>query len=820
MAAAATATGHMAPGPGRSRPSSPGGSHDGPSTSAAAEAPQLPEPWDGLDTRILSDLARRGLLSTLDTIKEAKTLMLDPSLAGPLGLVADVSSLKQHGVEKMFWLEPASPAFVSKTDTQHSQSSSKAGLKSVNAPTKSVVYICRPEIRWMKAIAEHLRADRAVRPTSPLQHTYTIAFVPHRTEPCLQFLDQESVLRDISLLDFGLEFVPLDHDLISLEDETAWKKVYCDGDHTPIFRSAQSLMTIQHAYGMFPRILGKGALARRLADLLIRQRREHLASDPSNPALTTPSQYIDSLIIIDRSVDYATPLCTQLTYEGLVDEVVGISNGHVEVDPALLSGQGQQGGPGPSQQQASGSGTPLQMTSTPKKRKHRLDAASDLLFAEIRNLNFAVVGDRLHRAAKRLNQDYEGRHQAKTVSQIRAFVGKLGGLQSEHASLRLHTGLTEKIMEWTAREEFNRMLEVQQNSVAGLDLPAQYAAIEDMINEERDLLGVLRLLCLTSVVGQGGAGGIKPKNLEFVKRELLQTYGYQHLPLLLTLQRVGLLTKASAVPTAPSVGGVSLGALTSVVGGGSSGAGGLSSGSGAASSSVTGSGSTHEGGTGGFASVRRSLRLINDDVDERNPTDIAYVYSGYAPLSVRLVQAVAQKEALLDVNRDRDRDGSSGAANQTAGSSARRPVTSRPRAHPIVGWRGFEDAVNQLPGATFDEIQTAHSVQRVHASAGSQGGGLTSASPSAGAGAARASSSTSTANGSGSATAISTLLPPSDPEAITTTLVFFLGGVTFTELASLRFMSQQTRNRRFVVATTNTINGDKIIKDLSHGSLS
>lgn len=594
-----------------------------------------------------------------------------------------------------------------------------------------------------------------MRPTSPLQHTYTISFVPHRTEPCLQFLDQELVLSDVSLLDFGLEFVPLDHDLISLEDDTAWKKIYCDGDHTPIFRSAQSLMTLQHAYGLFPRILGKGALARRLADLLIRQRREHLASDPSSPALTTPSQLIDSLIIIDRSVDYATPLCTQLTYEGLVDEVVGISNGHVEVDPALLTGQAQAPGVG-GQPHASGSGTPLQMTSTPKKRKHRLDASTDLLLAEIRDLNFAVVGDRLHRAAKRLNQDYEGRHQAKTVSQIRAFVGKLGGLQSEHASLRLHTGLTEKIMEWTAREEFNRMLEVQQNSVAGIDLQGQYQAIEDMVNEERDLVGVLRLLCLTSVVGLGSpAGGIKAKNLEFVKREILQTYGYQHLPLLLALQKVGLLTRASAQSTGVGNAGGLGGALSSVVGGGVSGA--------ASSGDADARGNAEEGGKGGFASVRKSLRLINDDVDERAPADISYVYSGYAPLSVRLVQAVAQKEALLDPLRSTD---------------PTRPVRSvKPRAHPIVGWRGFEDAVNQLPGPTFDQVQSAAS----------------DASPSTDA----------------------ALLPPQDPDTVSSTLVFFLGGVTYTELAALRFMNSQTRNRRFVVATTNTINGNKIITDLA-----
>jgi hypothetical protein len=32
---------------------------------------------------------------------------------------------------------------------------------------------------------------------------------------------------------------------------------------------------------------------------------------------------IDRLILIDRSVDYFTPMCSQLTYEGLVDETFG-----------------------------------------------------------------------------------------------------------------------------------------------------------------------------------------------------------------------------------------------------------------------------------------------------------------------------------------------------------------------------------------------------------------------------------------------------------------------------------------------------------------
>jgi hypothetical protein len=42
--------------------------------------------------------------------------------------------------------------------------------------------------------------------------------------------------------------------------------------------------------------------------------------------LSLPSEQIDSLIVLDRRVDMVTPLLTQLTYEGLIDELVGITN--------------------------------------------------------------------------------------------------------------------------------------------------------------------------------------------------------------------------------------------------------------------------------------------------------------------------------------------------------------------------------------------------------------------------------------------------------------------------------------------------------------
>ncbi|KAL9932819.1 hypothetical protein V8E36_008518 [Tilletia maclaganii] len=42
------------------------------------------------------------------------------------------------------------------------------------------------------------------------------------------------------------------------------------------------------------------------------------------------------------------------------------------------------------------------------------------------------------------------------------------------------------------------------------------------------------------------SGGIKAKNLEYIKRALCQTFGYEVLPLLLQLSKVGLLTREGA----------------------------------------------------------------------------------------------------------------------------------------------------------------------------------------------------------------------------------------------------------------------------------
>jgi hypothetical protein len=544
-----------------------------------------------------------------------------------------------------------------------------------------------------------LRADiytdhiKRIQRESQIGHEFSIFWVPRRTLVSEKILEEAGVLGDTSIAEFPLYFLPLEKDVLSLELNDSFADLYLRKDPTPTFLLARALMLIQQKYGLFPKITGKGDNAKRLADLLARMRQELIAGEDTNESNKlglTPSATIESLIVIDREVDYATPLLTQLTYEGLIDETVGIQNNQADVDSSVVGAA-----PQPAQSSSKNVGS-APAPAQSKKRKILLDS-SDKLYDQLRDTNFAIVGSLLNKVARRLQTDYESRHGTKTTTELREFVNKLPGYQAEQQSLKIHTGLAEEIMKHTRTEQFSRLLEVQQNLAAGADPSSQHDAIEELIARDAPLKEVLRLLCLESCI----AGGIKPRELESFKRMILQAYGYQHILTLDALEKLQLLLPRGS-PMAAMIPMAGAGANT--------------------------------GMKTNYTYLRKSLRLIVDEVNEHDPNDIAYVYSGYAPLSVRLVQCILQKTYLTTITRGNANNVATGGASQ--------------------GWRGFDEAVKHCRGYTFDEVQKGEGDKAVKARA---------------------------------------LLTGSGEKK--TVFVVFLGGITFTEIAALRFIAKKEEGK-------------------------
>jgi hypothetical protein len=128
---------------------------------------------------------------------------------------------------------------------------------------------------------------------------------------------------------------------------------------------------------------------------------------------------------------------------------------------------------------------------------------------------------------------------------------------------------------------------MERNMIAGTNAQKCEDYIDGLIGKQAPLLKVLRLLCLYSITN-----GIKSKRFEFIKRELIQTYGYEHMFTLHNLEKMGLFNKPVKKVNWPA--------------------------------------------------IRKQLRLTQPQTDLKNPSDIAYVYRDYAPLSVRLVEIAHQ----------------------------------------------------------------------------------------------------------------------------------------------------------------------------------
>eukprot|EP01137_Pigoraptor_chileana_P014764 Opistho-2@69811 len=89
-----------------------------------------------------------------------------------------------------------------------------------------------------------------------------------------------------------------------------------------------------------------------------------------------------------------------------------------------------------------------------------------------------------------------------------------------------------------------------------------------------------------------------------------------------------------------------------------------------------------------------------------------------------------------------------------------------------TGWRGMDDILRLLPGPAFEELQPLPPGVQPKRSADARG-------------------------------------QESGPRV---TLVFFLGGCTFAEIAAIRFLAQQDEGRRdYVIATTKIINGASLL---------
>lgn len=372
----------------------------------------------------------------------------------------------------------------------------------MNTGSETRFYITRPDIPAINYISQHIKSDLKNR----TPRNYHIIFVPRKLASCDYILEREGLYGHVKMWDWNLYLIPLDEHVLSLEHPNTTRTLYFDGNYSVLHSVARSILALEDQFGTIPIIHGKGQFAEMVWELVVRMK-EALGKTTGPHSAST----ITDLVLFDRSCDWVTPMCSQLTYEGMLDDVFDIKSGFVEL------------------------GTDI--TDKPQNVKILLNE-KDPVFSLTRSMHFSAVSDTLIQVSKELKESYsKGRDRSQTIQEMKEFVKHLPALKEKHESLAMHLKASEKIIQQKKERNFQRQLGIEWSILEGTDKQIIFESIEECIESQYSHYVPLQLLCLASATGNG----IKPKYYLSFKRSFIHSYGHKHLVTFHNLGRVGLL---------------------------------------------------------------------------------------------------------------------------------------------------------------------------------------------------------------------------------------------------------------------------------------
>ena len=412
----------------------------------------------------------------------------------------------------------------------------------------------------------------------------------------------------------------------------------------------------------------------------------------------TTAPSIQALLVIDRKIDLVTPMLTPLTYEGLIDDVLQIQVGGCVSVKKSIVE--------PDDDDGRGSGD-HQKVILPLND-------SDPLYAEVRDKHVETFGSFLQNQAKALKESHSqftNRETARDLTEIHQFVKQIPVFTRNLRSLTNHIHIAELVKSAAEANSFRQRWQTERSM---LESEPCYETLEDLIAAGEPPYRWLRLFCLQSLT----SNGIKATRYDSLRKEVVQAYGYEFLMVLNDLEKAGFLRKretffmdSMATP---------------------------------------------------YSTLRKALNLINADVDPSNPEDAAYVTSGYAPMTVRWIQAAMQGFAGLD-EAMKELPAAGGVGGRWVDVEQQWPPES------------LNSALKRKRGPSLGALAK----QLSNESGGDRGAGLSS-------------------------------------EKKPVLLLYFVGGVTFSELAALRFLSRKASFPWSIVCcTTEIINGSTLLRSLS-----
>eukprot|EP00796_Vickermania_ingenoplastis_P009248 gene9248-6501_t len=336
--------------------------------------------------------------------------------------------------------------------------------------------------------------------------------VPEKTMMAEQILEEDFELNErapgMEITSLDIDILHIDSPVLSMNIPESFRKIICDEDMFTMRWIARLLIKAQTSYlGPFPAVVSVGPIAARVAAMMTSMQQD------VRDMLTNRDPLADKVYLVDRSVDLATPLLTQQTYEGLIDELFGFDCCQATF-PFPVDDSGSQ----------------------------YMCGLNDKLFSELRGVQFSKIGSLLSEKLLDVKQKYDKRKELyeRNIKEIREFVENLSELQETGRLTEVHASIARNVGKLSQKPTFRKRVLMEQYILQQTNDREVFDYIEELICRRSNLLLIMRLLCLYSVV----RGGLKPRDYDTFKEKMMLSFGVcETLSAFLTLSKSGLLSQ-------------------------------------------------------------------------------------------------------------------------------------------------------------------------------------------------------------------------------------------------------------------------------------
>ncbi|KAM9959492.1 hypothetical protein ACTFIR_000569 [Dictyostelium discoideum] len=345
---------------------------------------------------------------------------------------------------------------------------------------------------------------------------------------------------DLKIESYDFGFIPYDNDLFSMEIGDFYSRCFVENDNYQLNSIGKSFIKLQQLYGPFKTIVGKGSKS-----LIISEHIQQLQT------LIPPIEQskLKTLILIDRTVDLIPLLCTQQTYQGLIDEEIKISNSQSIVIEKDIEIREQVLVSPPTQEPKKFEERVVRIEK--EKKKLPLSPFSDLFYQQVKDLSFSSVPTMLYLNAQSIsngvNELKKSNSQLLSLPEIKKLLSKIPDVNKKQQLLELHTEIVQELLKRVNSDDFHQKISIEfemlfqmSNNFIGSNGNTASSVldfIENLIIRKKPMYQVLRLLsicCLTV--------GIKDqKQYQNILKSFIHVYGIQEMTTLMRLEKAGLL---------------------------------------------------------------------------------------------------------------------------------------------------------------------------------------------------------------------------------------------------------------------------------------